>query len=58
MNTRDLKEGEVIIITTRDDEQAEAIVAKDTPYKEDFPFVLVRVDDRTFLVNRNEIEEQ
>jgi hypothetical protein len=56
MDTRHFQEGDVISVN-RGGRRLEATVAKDSPYREDFPFVLVVLEERKLLVNRKEIEE-
>jgi hypothetical protein len=56
VNKDDLKEGQKVTVT-RSGRTFEAVVAKDAPYNEKFPFVLVRLESGNLLVNRNEIDE-
>ena len=55
MNTDNLKKGQKVIIR-RNGHETEATVARDTPYKEEFPFVLVTIDDSNLLVHRAQIQ--
>jgi hypothetical protein len=55
MNEDTLKEGQRVIVR-RDRREVEAVVAKTTPFNEEFPFVLVTIGDSNLLVHRAEIK--